>query len=167
MSFIETPRLFLRTWMLPSDAADGQELFDDGEVMRYIPHSFTKHADSTAIIERMMAMNEREGLGFWPVIAKADGALVGECGLARIDDTGDIEIGWMFKRKYWGNGYATESAGAVLDYAFGHLGLPRVYALIDPMNAPSIAVANRLEMTYERIVREYHRDLMRYVKERP
>ena len=165
MSFIETPRLFLRTWMLPGDAVDGQELFDDEEVMRYIPHSFAKSADSIRIIEFMTAMNEREGFGFWPVIAKGDGALVGECGLARIDDTPQIEIGWMFKRKYWGNGYATESARAVLDYAFEHLRAPRVYALIDRMNARSIAVANRLGMTYDRIVRQYHQDLMRYVKE--
>ena len=58
--------------------------------------------------------------------------------------------------------YATEAARAVMDFAFAELQIARLYALIDRFNAPSIALANRLGMQYDRIIRAYKRDLMRY-----
>ncbi len=49
-----------------------------------------------------------------------------------------------------------------MDFAFAELQIARLYALIDRFNAPSIALANRLGMQYDRIIRAYKRDLMRY-----
>ena len=167
MSFIETERCILRTWMLPGDAADAAALYGDPDVMRYIPRGPADVAGASRIVAHLIALDETQNFGIWPVIEKSTRALVGTCGLAYVPGTADVEIAWLFKREAWGHGYATEAGRAVLEFAFGHAGLRKVYALIDPMNERSIRVANRLEMRYDRIVRAYDRDLMRYVKEAP
>ena len=61
----------------------------------------------------------------------------------------NAEIGWVFHRAYWGNGYATEAASAVLDCAFGRLGLRRVYASCDVRNVGSWRVMEKLGMSRE------------------
>ena len=148
---------------MPGDANDAVEIFGDPRVMRYIPIGPVDAATSARIVDRMVERNERDGFGVWPVVSKETSRVVGESGITYIPGTRDVEIAWLYKADAWGRGYATEAARAVLTYAFESIGLPRVYALIDRENAASIAVANRLEMQYDRIVRAYKRDLMRYV----
>ncbi len=62
--------------------------------------------------------------------------------------TDDVEIGWHFHPHHWGNGYATESARAVLDHAFSDLDLPVVNAIAYEGNDASFAVMRRSGMTY-------------------
>jgi RimJ/RimL family protein N-acetyltransferase len=61
-----------------------------------------------------------------------------------------VEIGWRLMRSAWGQGYATEAARAVRDYAFNTLGLQRLIAMIDPSNLASIRVAKKIGMCYEK-----------------
>lgn len=164
MSFIETQRLLLRAWMVPADVDDAFGIFGDPEVMRFIPRGVVPHDEMAAFLERLESVAEREpGLGLWPVVEKESRAVVGACGIVHVPGTHDVEIAWHFARRAWGRGYATEAARAVLAYGFSDLGLPRIYALVDRMNHRSIAVTQRLRMRYDRIVRAYRRDLMRYV----
>jgi Acetyltransferase (GNAT) domain len=74
------------------------------------------------------------------------GRLVGTAGLRPLEDLG-LEIFYSLSPASWGQGYATEAARAVLDYALGPLGLPEVLAEVDEGNAASIAVIERLGMT--------------------
>ncbi len=162
MAFIETERLILRTWM-PSDAPALLALSSDPEVTRFLPMSSAPSLEGiSAWIERQMDEQEREGFSVWPVIRKDDGRLIGRCGLHRLPE-GYVEIAWVFERAAWGHGYATEAARAAVSYARDTLHLPELYALISPMNAGSIAVAYRLGMRFDRVVRAYKRDLLRYV----
>lgn len=162
MAFIETERLILRTWM-PSDAAALLEVSSDPEVTRFLPMTRPPTIESmTAWIERQMDEQEREDFSVWPVIRKGDGRLIGRCGLHRLPE-GYVEIAWIFERAAWGEGYATEAARAVAAYARDTLHLPELYALINPGNSASIAVAYRLGMRFDRVVRAYKRDLLRYV----
>jgi RimJ/RimL family protein N-acetyltransferase len=167
VNVIQTPRLRMRPWNLPGDEEAAAELFCDAELMRYIPVGVQPAERVTAIVRRMIENAERNGFGLLALVEKESGRVVGECGLAYIPDTRDIEIAWFLARSAWGNGYATEAARAVLAHAFAQLHVPRVYALIDRENARSIGVANRLGMRYDRIVRAYRRDLMRYLAEPP
>jgi RimJ/RimL family protein N-acetyltransferase len=65
--------------------------------------------------------------------------------LTPLDAVGpDIEIGWRFRRDAWGAGFATEAARAILDHAFGALGLAEVIADIHPENARSVRVAENI-----------------------
>ncbi len=152
----------LRTWM-PGDAPRWLEIMSDPDVRAFSPAGAPPTPDAMrAAVERMMEEEEREGFSVWPVIRKEDGRLIGRCGLHRLPD-GSVEIVWSLEREAWGNGYATEAAAAVLAYARGTLGLERVAALIDPRNARSIALAHRLRLRFDRLVRAYRRDLLRYV----
>jgi RimJ/RimL family protein N-acetyltransferase len=60
--------------------------------------------------------------------------------------TDQIEIGWHLARRVWGKGYASEAARVVLQYGFLDLGLERIFAVIKPGNARSVAVARRIGM---------------------
>ena len=62
----------------------------------------------------------------------------------------EVEIGYRLTRTMWGNGYGTEAACVVRDYAFESLALKRLIAMIDPDNFSSIRVAEKLGMHYER-----------------
>ena len=57
-----------------------------------------------------------------------------------------VEVGWRLAREHWGQGYATEGAAACLDHGFGDLGLRQIISIIDPRNAASVRVAERLDM---------------------
>jgi aminoglycoside 6'-N-acetyltransferase len=59
------------------------------------------------------------------------------------------EVGWVFHPDFQGKGYATEAATALLELAFGELGMHRVRAELDPLNAASIALCHRLGMREE------------------
>jgi RimJ/RimL family protein N-acetyltransferase len=59
---------------------------------------------------------------------------------------GDTEIGWRLRRAAWGKGYATEGAVAVRDQAFETLGITSLVSLIQPGNAASARVAEKLGM---------------------
>jgi [ribosomal protein S5]-alanine N-acetyltransferase len=156
----------LRTWMVPADAQAAEAIFGDPEVMRFVGRGARPPNEVRAMLERMSYMQEQDGFSLWPVIYKETKQLVGDCGLQYIPETRDVEICWHFRRDAWGKGYATEAARAVLAYAFDELQLPRVYALIHHFNARSIAVANRLGMRFDRTVRAYKRDLLRYATEK-
>lgn len=162
MAFIETERLILRTWM-PSDAPALHALRTDPDVGRYLGGPSNPTPDNTTQwIARQMDEQEREGFSLWPVIRKEDGKLIGRAGLHRLPE-GYVEAGWVFAREAWGHGYATEAARASIDYGFNVVHLSRIYALINPANSASIAVAYRLGMRFDRVVRAYKRDLLRYV----
>ncbi len=161
MSYIETQRLILRTWM-PGDAPAWHAISQKLEVTRFLLAQSPSLESVRDWIDRQIAEQDREGFSCWPVLRKDDGQLIGRCGLHRMTD-GDIEIAWVFDSDVWGLGFARESAEAVLEFSFTTLCLAQVYALIDPRNRPSIALANALGMQFDRVVRAYRRDLLRYV----
>ena len=96
-------------------------------------------------IEQSIAWNEREGLGFGPVIERATGAIVGEAGLVPFAGEGpEVELGYAFGPQHWGRGYATEIGRRLLEQAFGPLGLERVVAVTKEANAGSRNVLRKL-----------------------
>ena len=89
------------------------------------------------------------GMGWWWLVRKADGAVVGDVNLQPAPDPpGGNEIGWHLARTEWGKGYATEGAAPLLPHAWS-LGLEEVVATIIPVNSPSVGVAERLGMRRE------------------
>jgi RimJ/RimL family protein N-acetyltransferase len=92
------------------------------------------------------------------VILKKTGELIGDCGLEQMKGMGAAELGYDFRSAFWNQGYATEAAMAVRDYAFGVLRLPQLISLIRVGNLASKRVAEKVGMTLaEEITRyEYH-----------
>jgi RimJ/RimL family protein N-acetyltransferase len=100
---------------------------------------------------RVVGCAARNGFCFWVVERKADGAILGFCGLKLADApgssvTGAMEVGWRLRENAWGQGYAKEAAVAALDAAFDRFGADEVVALTVAGNSASWGLMQRLGM---------------------
>lgn len=140
---LETPRLLMRP-MEPGDLDDFAALHADPAVTEFV-----LALDRDAAAERLRA-NEVEwrdrGHGILAVLDRESGAFLGRCGLKFWPEFGETEVGWIFRRDAWGQGYATEAARACIDWGFSAFELQYLTAMIDPRNVPSVRVAERLGM---------------------
>ena len=145
----ETERLVLRDWR----AEDWDAFFrvtNTPAVMQWLG-GLLDEAGMAKQRERVEGCNARNGFCFWLVEHKADGALLGFCGLKRADAPGStvtdaVEIGWRLREDAWGQGYAKEAARAALDLAFDRFGADEVVALTVADNTPSWGLMRRLGM---------------------
>jgi RimJ/RimL family protein N-acetyltransferase len=158
---IETERLLLRRVEAP-DATIVAGLWSDPTVTRYMggPRNFNKVRLEFEAEARRSTVSTT---GWWPVVEKASGRVIGECGLIEkeVDGRGEIELVYVFAFDSWGKGFATEAALALRDYAFRRLGLRRIVALIDPENYASARVAEKIGMQFERETRRPSGRIMR------
>ena len=145
---IETERLILRAWR-DNDVEPYNAMYNDPIVGEYFPNSQTLE-DSADFIAFCRAHDSTHGYCFQPMVEKDTGAFVGDIGLAVIEFDGPIkgqtEIGWMMNREFWGRGYATEMAQALIQRGFSDFGLPEILAFTVLANHKSRAVMERLGM---------------------
>jgi RimJ/RimL family protein N-acetyltransferase len=150
---LETPRLILRC-LQDNDFEAFLSLFSDPVAMKYFPST----KDDAGVKEWMIRIEERfqeDGISFYTLARKSDREIVGYCGLVvqqDVDGVDEIEVGYGLIRKYWGNGYATEAAAACIRYGFAIKGFKRIISLIRPENIPSIKVALRNGLHFEKNV---------------
>ena len=107
------------------------------------------HGDAERTRERVRDLiehQERHGFSKWGVKERASGVLVGDCGMQLLEGGPDVELGYHFRPSVWGRGYATEAAGACLAEAFTKLGIDRVIAIVEPGNAASVRVLEKIGM---------------------
>jgi RimJ/RimL family protein N-acetyltransferase len=151
---LETPRLHLASWRA-EQVPDFLAIASDPEVMRHIgPGQPWDEAKARGFVERQIAAEAAHGFCLWALVERATRYLVGQCGLQRLGDTGEIEIGWWLARASWGRGLATEAARPVVAFAFERLQVPRLVSIVQPANTASIAVMERLGMRFERRARQ-------------
>ena len=93
---------------------------------------------------------ELRGFGQWAVEERDSGRLVGRAGLWFPEGWPELEVGWTLARDVWGRGYATEAGRAAVEWGRSSLGLKRIASVISAGNTRSIAVAERLGMTFDR-----------------
>jgi [ribosomal protein S5]-alanine N-acetyltransferase len=105
------------------------------------------------------------GYGLWLIRPAGAPRPIGAVGLQQLDDLG-LEVIYSLTPTSRGNGYATEAAGAVIDYALDHLGLTEVFAEVDVANTASAAIVERLGMTAFATVPGVHGPMARYRKTR-
>jgi RimJ/RimL family protein N-acetyltransferase len=148
---IETERLVLRDWRA-SDRAPFAALNADREVMRHLGNGRPfDRAQSDAYLTHIGRHWREHGFGLWCAAPRSDpGAFLGFIGLSVPSFLPAVlpavEVGWRLARPAWGTGLATEGARAALGHAFGELGLAGVVSVIDPANARSRRVAEKLGM---------------------
>ena len=149
---IETERLILRQ-MREDDAEDLLGIFSDPIAMQYFGVIFDR-ARMDQWVRSNLDHQDKYGFSLFSVVLKDNGEVIGDCGLEtdEIDGKLTVGIGFDFRRAYWGNGYATEAAIAVLKYGFAQFDFDSIYGWIDPENAPSQRVAERIGMTVDRFV---------------
>lgn len=144
-----TERLTFRE-MLNDDLDDIARLLGDPKVMRYYPRRKTRE-DAQRWIDWNLHNYAAHGYGLWVIQTRHDGSFVGDCGLTwqEVDGAPVLEIGYHVTPEHQGSGYATEAAKACLDLALGPLDAGHVTTIINPENAPSRRVAEKLGMTFE------------------
>ena len=149
---IEIPRLRLRNWK-QDDAIAFQQICSDPDVMEFLGEPMTL-AETETVISRMQAMQTQLGYCFWAMEHRETGALMGFCavkpGAIGTSIGEQLEIGWRMARAYWGAGYATEAAQAVIDWVWANLDVDSIWAITAPGNQRSQALMRRLGMTRHR-----------------
>jgi [ribosomal protein S5]-alanine N-acetyltransferase len=154
MNVVETERLILR-WLSAKDAAFILELVNDPAWLRFIGDRGVRTLEDARsyILNGPVAMYQREGFGLYLVEQKQSATPIGMCGLIRRAGLDDVDIGFAFLPAYYGQGYAYESAAAVMAYAQNTLGFNRVVAIVDPDNQRSIALLAKLGMSFVDMLR--------------
>ena len=139
-------RIYLRP-LTQHDFADLCEILQDPEVVYAYEHTFSD-ADVRQWLERQQSRYRDDGFGLWAVCLKDGGRMIGQAGLTRqkCEAQSIVEIGYLLKKAYWCQGYASEAAAGCRDYAFHTLRLPAVYSIIKSDNYSSQRVAERLGM---------------------
>ncbi len=99
-----------------SDFADYFKLDSDPQVRAFFPNGHLNAEEVRANIEKNINFFNKNGFGVFIAIELATGEFVGRCGFGAID-TGEIEVGYVFLKKYWGKGLASEALSALLAWA--------------------------------------------------
>jgi ribosomal-protein-alanine N-acetyltransferase len=184
---LETPRLTLRR-LRPDDLAFIARIHSEPRVRRYLGSGLPLTAEeSRAFLESILASYERIALGQLAVVRKSDGETIGRCGLSYMEIelpphelpqpraytrpgaappgtrvAVERELGYTFDSAVWGNGYASEAAGAVFHYARERLGIARIISIIHAENAASLGVARKFGLEREDAVWMSGRSFDRY-----
>lgn len=143
---LETDRLIIRK-LTHEDFGALLAIMGKPEVMYAWEHSFSED-DVRSWIERQLARYSKDGIGYFAVALKDSGLMIGQAGLMKTSMNGNevVETGYIFDNTHWHNGYATEAAKHLINYAFDNMKLSTVYCSIRPENHASIRVAERLGM---------------------
>lgn len=157
---LETKRLILRP-MLETDLDALLRIFTDVRVMAAFNHPPFTREQMQGWLARNLDHQNQYGYGLFSVILKETGELIGDCGLEQMEDQGAAELGYDFRSNFWNQGYATEAATTVRDYAFDVLKLPQLISLIRVGNLASRRVAEKVGMT---LAEEFTRYEIRYWK---
>jgi RimJ/RimL family protein N-acetyltransferase len=159
----KTHRLVLRPRTL-ADTEACLAMDRDAEVTRFVSGPWFDPAAHRAFIETRTLGPYPSGLGYWTICSGDDQAsFVGWTLLIPKDMVGpEIEIGWRLRREAWGQGLATEAARPVLRHAFATLKLSEVVAEIDPANAASLKVAEKIGLRLRGTVLVQDKPAFRY-----
>lgn len=150
--FAETERLILRE-ILPSDIEGLFELDSDPAVHRYLGNKpVTDKAQIVDIINFIRQQYHDHGIGRWAIIDKKSNDFIGWTGLKFVTDLINnhknyYDLGYRLMRKYWGQGIATETAIASLDYAFNTQKVEEVYAAASCQNIGSNKILQKVGLS--------------------
>jgi RimJ/RimL family protein N-acetyltransferase len=168
---VETDRLMLQPWRR-EDASEALRLYGDPELVRWLSPAMTMVPDVASmelVLEQWAQEHARltPPSGRWAVRARDDGRLVGASALLPLPpDAEDAEVGYVLLPRERGQGYATEATGALVRWAFTE-GLPEVFVVARPRNAPGIAVAERLGFQWVGETSKYYDLRLRVYRLRP
>ncbi|RAI97598.1 RimJ/RimL family protein N-acetyltransferase [Chitinophaga skermanii] len=155
-AIITTERLVLRK-MNHQDVDDLFEMDADPAVHLYLWNKPVKSKEEVVAVVNMINQQYIDnGIGRWAVIDKATHECIGWAGLKLIKEpvNGHVnyyDLGYRFKQKHWGKGYASEAARAVIAYGFEELGLDLMYAITDIGNANSQKVLEKMGFTFKTV----------------
>lgn len=154
MIVIETERLRLKHLDPDRDDEFILELVNEPSFLHYIGDKGVRTlADARRYItDGPQKSYETNGYGLYKVELKKDATPIGMCGLVRRNTLPDADIGFAFLENYWNNGYAYESAAAIMKYARETLGIKRLLAITTPDNMASGKLLNKIGLRFDRLI---------------
>src|SRR5437660_4970136 len=154
MKVLETDRLALRR-LAVEDAEFIFDLLNQPSFLQFIGDKGVRTIGDARnyILSGPIASYERFGFGLYLAELKQAQAPIGICGLLKRETLDDVDVGFAFLPQYWKQGYAFESASAVLAYGRDVLGLDRIVAITSPNNEESIKVHSKSGRKLERVYR--------------
>lgn len=158
--FLQTPRLRLRQ-LTESDLDTLYNATLDYEVMKYIKPVYTDISQAKADLDKYLVYyQEKPGLGVF-YMENEEGKFIGLGTLKEPNPERDeVEVGYRLLKEYWGKGYATELAAALLKYGIEELGLPRIIAVAMPENKASLRVMEKIGMKAVGMTDTYHNAML-------
>jgi RimJ/RimL family protein N-acetyltransferase len=156
MKIASTERLTLETWS-DDDAADLAAI-GSAQVVRYLGGEPWTEATARSLIALWRGIEDRLGVTTWAVRLRSSGELVGTCGFAgtnapwlRFEHV--VEVGWTLGRPWWGQGLATEAAGAAIGVGLGRIPPDRIISKCHVDHVASERVMQRIGMRRVGVVR--------------
>ncbi len=148
-AILQTERLLLRRWRA-ADREPFAQLNADTRVMQFFPARLSRE-ESDRAVDRIEAHFAEHGFGLYAAELRNQRLFIGFVGLAvpnfDVHFAPCVEIGWRIAAEHWNQGLATEGARAVLNCAFGPLGLQEVVSFTVPANLASRRVMEKIGMT--------------------
>ena len=143
---IETDRLILREWM-PEDLPAFARINADPLIMEYFPRTLSE-VQTKKLVKRFTEHFKAHNFGFYAAETKDTQDFIGFCGIGHVSDkmpfAPTVEIAWRLDYAYWGKGYGTEAARAVLNHAFTDLDLKEIVAYSVEDNTRALHMMGKL-----------------------
>ena len=154
MTILETERLSLRE----ITTADAEFLLQLLNEPSFINNIGDRNVRTIADAERYalngpIASYEQHGFGLYLVVLKETAEPIGICGLVKRETLPDADIGYAFLPAFWKKGYALEATAATKRHAFAVLGQKKLLAIVNPENASSIKVLEKIGLRFSHMVR--------------
>ncbi|OGN55183.1 MAG: GNAT family N-acetyltransferase [Chlamydiae bacterium RIFCSPHIGHO2_12_FULL_44_59] len=150
-AIIQTERLILRQWC-DQDLEPFAVMNADPHVMEFFPSTLSRK-ESNDLAKRIADKITEQSWGLWAVSIPHIADFIGFIGLAKptfeAHFTPAVEIGWRLAFDYWGKGYATEGAKAVLKYGFQKLFLNEIVSFTAVQNMRSRKIMEKIGLHHE------------------
>ncbi len=145
LEIAQTDRIIVREPVL-ADASDLYRIMQLPEVNRFVDDFPANYADFCEKLDAYRTAFDYYDCGFWSIIEKNSGRLIGRCGIqySTIDTEILPELGFFLDPDFEGKGYAYEASLVALDYAYDYLGEDVIYARVKPENLKSVRLLERL-----------------------
>jgi len=144
---LRTARLYLREFTL-ADAEILYQMHQNPAITKYTGDPIPW--DSIEIVEKIIAealMPQYQfGIGRWACHLLENDEFIGWCGLKKVGN--EVDLGYRFIQKYWGKGYATEAAKAVLDFGVKNK-IPNIIGRAALENTASVKVLQKIGLTFK------------------
>ena len=152
---LDAARVRLR-WLTADDVDALFAIFSDERMMRYWSSTaMTERREAEELLARIHRQFAEQSGFQWGVERKSDGELLGTCTLFNIHRANmRAEVGYCLRSPHWRQGYMGEALAALIDHAFGVLRLRRLEADVDPENAASLGILERMGFRREGLLRE-------------
>jgi len=146
---LRTERLLMRGWRDDDHDAFARILAEPLVAQGMGAKAGLTPAEAWRHMAQMAGHWQLKGFGNWVLEELESGDVVGRAGLYFPTGWPDLEVGWLVGREHWGKGYAPEAGRASARWAHEQLGRAHIISVIDPSNARSIRVAEKLGETFE------------------